>query len=109
MVQVYVVDLEAKEISLQPISEDDPLIKHVQTYIVRIPHKILWWTREKVFPISVVFSRIPSVALDEQKLFTERLARRLATTAISNSNTFLPTIIGFLTGAVTVFIGGKFL
>ncbi len=109
MQQVYIVDFDNKEVALRPISEEDPLIGDVRTFLVRIPQRFFFWTREKVFSIKVLFAHVPDTFLDEQKLFTERLARQLATTAAHTASPTLYLIIGFLLGAVSVFVGGKWL
>ena len=106
--QVYIVDMERKEIEPREIHPQDPVLSSSQVFLVRIPQKILFWTREKIFSIRVIFTAVPAVSLDEQRLFTERLARQLATTATA-SNTMMPTLIGFGLGALTMLLGGKLL
>jgi len=106
--EVYVVQPEEKEITLMDISEEDPIAGRVQTFLVREPRKFLFWTRERVYSIRVLVSDLSSWVLQEQELFTARLARQLATTASPTGGT-LNFLLGFGAGFLATFLAGKFL
>ncbi len=107
--EVYVVDIPNKEIVQTQISEDDPLSQEIRTFLVRVKRKVLFWTREKVFSIRLLFTEIPAAGLEEQKIFTERLARQLATTAAATAGSQWSMVIGFVLGFGIAFISGKWL